>query len=117
MGERDHFISMEMAAIGMEMMAEWGTAAIVQRLAILTERIAQGVRGIGVSVPRRHLRAPHVLSLAFRNGMPKGLGGGAASGGIFGRGGLGRMRIFAHGFNDETGGGRLGEAFVRRPAG
>src|SRR5207302_3548741 len=28
MGERDHFISMEMAAIGMEMMAEWGSTAI-----------------------------------------------------------------------------------------
>ena len=26
MGERDHFISMEMASIGMEMMAEWGAA-------------------------------------------------------------------------------------------
>ena len=41
MGERDHFISMEMASIGMEMMAEWGAAAIVQRLAMLTERIAK----------------------------------------------------------------------------
>ena len=29
MGERDHFISMEMASIGMEMMAEWGAAAVV----------------------------------------------------------------------------------------
>ncbi len=26
MGERDHFISMEMASIGMEMMADWGAA-------------------------------------------------------------------------------------------
>ena len=33
MGERDHFISMEMASIGMEMMAEWGSPAIVERLA------------------------------------------------------------------------------------
>ena len=33
MGERDHFISLEMASIGMEMMAEWGAAAIAQRLA------------------------------------------------------------------------------------
>ena len=41
MGERDHFISMEMASIGMEMMADWGAAAIVQRLAMLTERIAR----------------------------------------------------------------------------
>ncbi len=31
MGERDHFISLEMASIGMEMMAAWGTAAIVAR--------------------------------------------------------------------------------------
>src|SRR5581483_5659011 len=29
MGERDHFISMEMAAIGMEMMASWGADAVV----------------------------------------------------------------------------------------
>src|SRR5213082_2599788 len=51
MGERDHFISLEMASIGMEMMAQWGAAAIVQRLAMLTERIANGVRDLGVSVP------------------------------------------------------------------
>ena len=54
MGERDHFISMEMASIGMEMMAEWGAAAVAQRLSMLTERIAEGVRGIGVGVPARH---------------------------------------------------------------
>ena len=42
MGERDHFISMEMASIGMEMMADWGAPAIVQRLTMLTERIAAG---------------------------------------------------------------------------
>ena len=51
MGERDHFISLEMAAIGMEMVAEWGAAAIAQRLAMLTERIADGVRR---SRRRRH---------------------------------------------------------------
>ena len=32
MGERDHFISLEMASIGMEMMAEWGRA-VVERAA------------------------------------------------------------------------------------
>ena len=65
MGERDHFISMEMASIGMEMMAEWGAEAVTQRLLMLTERIAEGVRGIGVRVPERHLRAPHILCLGF----------------------------------------------------
>jgi selenocysteine lyase/cysteine desulfurase len=52
MGERDHFISMEMASIGMEMMADWGPAAVVQRLQMLTERIADGVRDVGVSARR-----------------------------------------------------------------
>jgi len=37
---------------------------------MLTERIADGVRGIGVSVPERHVRAPHILSLGFKDGMP-----------------------------------------------
>jgi selenocysteine lyase/cysteine desulfurase len=102
MGERDHFISMEMAAIGMEMMAEWGAAAIVQRLSMLTERIAAGVRDLGVSVPDVRFRAPHVLSLAFRGGMPAGLIEDLASAGIFVAPRLGRMRISPHVYNDEA---------------
>src|SRR5262249_44082966 len=73
MGERDHFISMEMAAIGMEMMAEWGSSAIVERLAMLTDRIAEGLRGASVRATDKRFRAPHILSLAFRSGMPEGV--------------------------------------------
>ena len=43
MGERDHFVSMEMASIGMELVAQWGTAAIVERLAMLTARMADEI--------------------------------------------------------------------------
>ena len=32
MGERDHYISLEMASIGMEMVADWGSDAIIERL-------------------------------------------------------------------------------------
>src|SRR6201987_5253963 len=63
MGERDHFISMEMAAIGMEMMAGWGNAPIMARLAMLTDKLADGLANTGVQVMDRKLRAPHVLSL------------------------------------------------------
>jgi selenocysteine lyase/cysteine desulfurase len=102
MGERDHFISMEMASIGMEMMADWGAPAVVQRLTMLTERIAQAVRGIGVGVPQPHLRAPHILSLAFKGRMPAGLVEGLASEGVYVAPRLGRMRISPHVYNDET---------------
>jgi selenocysteine lyase/cysteine desulfurase len=119
MGERDHFISMEMAAIGMEMMAQWGAAAIVQRLAMLTERIADGVRDLGVSVPEHHLRAPHILSLAFqnfgfKNEMPKGLVEGLATEGVYVAARLGRMRISPHVFNDEVDCDRFVAALARR---
>ena len=114
MGERDHFISMEMAAIGMEMMAEWGTASVSQRLAMLTERIADGLRGIGVSVPERRVRAPHILSLNFKDGMTKGLVEGLAADGIYVAPRLGRMRISPHVYNDEADCDRFVAALTRR---
>jgi selenocysteine lyase/cysteine desulfurase len=114
MGERDHFISMEMASIGMEMMAEWGASTVVQRLSMLTERIVQGVRGIGVSVPDAQLRAPHILSLAFKGGMPAGLVEGLAAEGVYVAPRLGRMRISPHVYNDEADADRFVEVLGRR---
>jgi selenocysteine lyase/cysteine desulfurase len=114
MGERDHFISMEMASIGMEMMAGWGSAAIVQRLQMLTERIADGVCGIGVSAPEPRVRAPHILSLGFEGGMPTGLVASLASEGVHAAARLGRMRISPHVFNDEADTDRFVAALTRR---
>jgi selenocysteine lyase/cysteine desulfurase len=114
MGERDHFISMEMASIGMEMMAEWGAAAVAQRLSMLTDRIADGVHGIGASMPARQVRAPHVLCFGFKDGMPAGLIGGLAAEGIHGAARLGRMRISPHVFNDEADADRFAAALARR---
>ena len=65
MGERDHFISLEMASIGMEMMAQWGSAAVVERLRMLTGRLADGLRDCDVVIPDARMRAPHILSLGF----------------------------------------------------
>ncbi len=73
MGERDHFISLEMAAVGMEMIAAWGVAAIEPRLAMLTAQLAEGLAHPKVRLPDPRLRAPHVLSLAFPEGWPDGL--------------------------------------------
>jgi selenocysteine lyase/cysteine desulfurase len=114
MGERDHFISMEMAAIGMEMMAEWGTSAVTQRLSMLTERIANELRGTGVSVPDRSFRAPHILSLGFKSGMPAGLIEDLASEGIYVASRLGRMRVAPHVYNDEVDVDRFVAALTRR---
>ena len=114
MGERDHFISMEMASIGMEMMADWGASAVARRLAMLTARIADGARETGVNMPDPRLRAPHILSLGFRDGMPQGLVEGLASEGIHVAARLGRLRISPHVFNDEADADRFVAALARR---
>jgi selenocysteine lyase/cysteine desulfurase len=102
MGERDHFISMEMASIGMEMMGQWGTEAIVERLAALTARLADGLRDAAVDLPEARVRAPHILSLRFLDGMPKGLIESLASENIHVAPRLGRIRISPHVYNDES---------------
>jgi selenocysteine lyase/cysteine desulfurase len=114
MGERDHFVSMEMASIGMEMMADWGAATVAQRLQMLTDRIAEGVRGLPVSMTERSVRAPHILCLGFKDGMPAGLVEGLASEGIYVAARLGRLRISPHVFNDEVDADRFVEALGTR---
>ncbi len=85
----------------MDMMAEWGADAVAERLRMLTNRIAEGVRGFGVSVLEPHLRTPHILSLGFKDGIPKGLVEGLASEGIYVATRLGRVRVSPHVYNDE----------------
>ena len=93
---------MEMAAIGMEMMARWGQEAVTRRLSMLTDRIAEGTRGLRVAVPERAWRAPHILSLGFTGGMPAGLIEALAREGVYVASRLGHMRIAPHVYNDEV---------------
>ena len=102
MGERDHFISLEMAAIGVEMLAEWGAAAVAGRLKMLTDRIADSLRAPGLRMIDPRFRAPHVLSLAFRHGLPEGLVAALAGEGVYVASRLGRMRVSPHVYNDEA---------------
>jgi selenocysteine lyase/cysteine desulfurase len=116
MGERDHFISMEMAAIGMEMMADWGTKPVAERLGALTARLAQklddAARGGRVSFPRAEVRTPHILSLGFRGGVPKGLTQSLAAQKIYVAPRLGRLRVSPHVYNDEADIDRFAQALL-----
>jgi selenocysteine lyase/cysteine desulfurase len=111
MGERDHFISMEMAAVGMEMMAGWGNEAIVARLSMLTDRLADGLANSGVRVIDKKLRAPHVLSLQFPNGLAPDLPKKLAAENVHAAPRLGRLRISPHVYNDEEDVDRFVEVF------
>jgi selenocysteine lyase/cysteine desulfurase len=101
MGERDHFISLEMAAVGMELLAGWGAEAVLERLRHLTARLADGLADAGVIVPDARLRAPHILSLGFPHGMPERLVERLAAEHVYAAPRIGRLRISPHAYNDE----------------
>jgi selenocysteine lyase/cysteine desulfurase len=114
MGERDHFISMEMAAIGMEMMADWGHQAVSERLANLTARLAAGLSDLpDVDILDARVRAPHILSLGFRGGMPEELVKRLADENIHVARRVGRLRISPHVYNEQGDIDRFLESFHR----
>ena len=113
MGERDHFISLEMASIGMEMVTQWGCDAIASRLRMLTNRLADGLRRAGVAVPGEPARAPHILSLRFPRGMPARLIERLAVEQVHVASRVGRMRISPHVYNDEEDVDRFVATFCR----
>jgi selenocysteine lyase/cysteine desulfurase len=103
-----------MAAIGMEMMAEWGADAIAARLAMLNARIAEGLTDTQVRLLDARFRSPHILSLGFAGGLPAGLVEGLAEEGIHVAARLSRMRVSPHVFNDEEDVDRFVAALKRR---
>ncbi|WP_137124906.1 aminotransferase class V-fold PLP-dependent enzyme [Roseomonas sp. HF4] len=113
MGERDHFIGLDMAATGMEMMAGWGQGAIAERCAMLTARLEDGLAAAGAALPRRSLRVPHILCVSFPGGMPAGLVDALAAEGAHAAPRLGRLRISPHVYNDEEDVDRFVAAFAR----
>jgi selenocysteine lyase/cysteine desulfurase len=111
MGERDHFITLEMAAVGMEMMAGWGNDAILARLGMLTDRLADGLANTGVRMLDRRLRAPHLICLQFPKGMADDLPQKLAAENVYAAPRLGRLRISPHVYNDEQDVDRFVEVF------
>ena len=118
MGERDHFISLEMASLGIERMATWGCAAITERLATLTARLSDGLRSNRLDIPESNVRAPHIVSVGFRDSMPERMVEKLAAEQIYVAPRLGRMRVSPHVYNDESDIERFVEVFRRlMPAG
>lgn len=111
MGERDHFVSMEMAAIGMEMMAKWGNAAVVERLSMLTGKLAEGLANLDVRLLDARQRAPHILCVTFPKGMAPDLPRKLAAHNVHAAPRLGRLRISPHVYNDEQDVDRFVEVF------
>ena len=77
------------------------------------ERLADGLANSGVRVIDKKLRAPHVLSLQFPQGMAPDLPKKLAAENVYAAPRLGRLRISPHVYNDEEDVDRFVETFKR----
>jgi len=111
MGERDFFIGLEMASIGMELCAAWEPARTAERLGVLNARLAEELSGDAITLLPRAMRAPNVLSLGFPEGMPENLPQRLAAESVHVSPRLGRLRISPHVYNDEADIDRFLEVF------
>ncbi|MEZ5818683.1 MAG: aminotransferase class V-fold PLP-dependent enzyme [Hyphomicrobiaceae bacterium] len=109
MGERDQFVSMEMAAVGIETVTGLGRAAVEERLRGITGAIGEQARALGnkVTLPDERFRAPHLICLGFPGGMPDGLMQRLAAEKVYAAPRLGRLRLSPHVYNDEEDVARL----------
>ena len=80
---------------------------------MLTARLADGLQDAGVDISDARVRAPHILSLGFRRGMPDGLVEALAAEQVYVAPRLGRLRISPHVYNDEADVDRFVEVFRR----
>lgn len=103
MAERDHFVSMEMAAAGIETVSGFGRATVEERLAYLTKTIGEKVASLGnkVALANPRFRAPHLICLAFPSGMPEGLAQHLAAEKVYAAPRIGRLRVSPHVYNDD----------------
>ena len=112
MGERDFFVSLDVAAYSIELLQSWGIEPVQARLAMLTKHIADGLveRDVAVTMLSEKYRAPHVLSLGFPDGMRDGFVATLAEHKVYAAPRLGRLRISPHVYNDEVDCDRLVDA-------
>ncbi len=101
-GERDIFITIPMANAGLKVVTGWGQPNISERLRMLTDRLAGHLAELGLSVPPRDLRVPHIVGLALPDGKRYGLVEAMAAEQIHVTLRVGLLRVSPGVYNDEA---------------
>jgi selenocysteine lyase/cysteine desulfurase len=101
-GEVNDPVAVAMATAGLDTIAAWGVPAIAGRLALLTDRLAEGCRALGLLVPPRHRRVAHVVGARFPEGFPEGLIARLERRGVFASERSGALRLSPHVWADEA---------------
>ncbi|KMO12814.1 aminotransferase class V-fold PLP-dependent enzyme [Methylobacterium platani] len=100
-GELNDPVLLPMAATGLELILAWEEPAVAARLRRLTDRLAEGIDGLGLAAAPTHLRVPHVLGLRAPRGLPPGLTERLRQAGVYASERSGALRLSPHVWTDE----------------
>lgn len=107
MGERANFALMPGLVAALEMLTNWGPAAIEETLAARNRGLAQKLRAIGLSPPPDEARGPHFLTAALPESAPADILARLASQEIYISERGGNLRITPNLWNDDEDEDRL----------
>ena len=101
-GEWSNFMLLPMAAAAIDLISGWGPARVSTSLAVLTARVEEGARRLGLDpVPAAH-RLPHMLGVRFPKGEPPGLRERLAAERVFVSLRANAVRVAPHLYNDAS---------------
>ncbi|MEL6873737.1 MAG: aminotransferase class V-fold PLP-dependent enzyme, partial [Pseudomonadota bacterium] len=98
MGQRDYFVTMEMASVGIEYVSHLGASEVAAYTKRLTDQAAEALPER--LIPKTASRAPHILSLQVEPDRAKDIETTLASDQIFVSARLGRLRLSPHVYNE-----------------
>lgn len=82
-GERSNFMLMPMTKASLELLNAWNPAEIAKTMGAYNQKLIEGAAELGLNTLPNHLRAPHLLGLRAKNGLPSGLAPGLKERNIF----------------------------------
>ncbi len=74
MGEASNFFLSPIVDASLGQILDWGVANIAVALENKTDDIAQRAKNLGLTVPPKKMRSPHLIGVTLPNGIPQGLG-------------------------------------------
>jgi selenocysteine lyase/cysteine desulfurase len=83
MGEASNFFLSPIVDASLAQILGWGVADIAATLEVKTDEIAQKVENLGLTVPPKKMRSPHLIGVTLPRGIPRGLGDQLAANSIF----------------------------------
>lgn len=100
-GELNDPVLLPMAVTGLELVLSFEASAVAARLRHLTDRLEDGVAGLGLAAAPRHLRVPGVLGLRAPGGLSPGLLDRLREHGVYASERSGGLRLSPHVWADE----------------